>query len=38
VHEGDTTAVRERRGFYHAACWLSRIGADAAGTHQLTAR
>jgi DNA-binding response OmpR family regulator len=27
VHAGDTSAVRERDGFYHAACWLAdRIG------------
>lgn len=38
VHEGDTTAVRERRGLYHAACWLSRIAGDVAGAHQLTPR
>ena len=31
VHAGDTTAVRERDGFYHAACWLAdRIGTPAA--------
>jgi DNA-binding response OmpR family regulator len=25
VHRGDTTAVRERGGLYHATCWLSRF-------------
>jgi DNA-binding response OmpR family regulator len=30
VHAGDTSAVRERDGFYHAACWLAdRIGSTA---------
>ena len=38
VRDGDTTAVRERHGFYHAACWLSRVSAPAAGTHELTSR
>jgi DNA-binding response OmpR family regulator len=37
VGEGDTAAVRERNGFYHAACWLSRITAHAADA-QLTPR
>ena len=38
VHDGDTSAVRERDGLYHAACWLSRVTAQVAGTHQLTSR
>jgi CheY-like chemotaxis protein len=35
VRDGDSTAVRERDGLYHAACWLSRFTESAAGTHQL---
>jgi len=35
VRAGDTTAVREREGFYHADCWLSRFTVDAP---QLTPR
>lgn len=29
VRPGDTTAVRERHGLYHADCWLSRFTAGA---------
>jgi CheY-like chemotaxis protein len=28
VGEADTTAVRERRGLFHAGCWLSRVGLE----------
>jgi len=38
VREGDTAAVRERDGLYHAVCWLKRVTAQAADTHQLTPR
>jgi DNA-binding response OmpR family regulator len=38
VRAGDTTAVREREGFYHADCWLSRFAASVAGTPQLAPR
>lgn len=37
VGAGDTAAVRERDGLYHASCWLSRFTDDAA-THQLAPR
>jgi len=37
VGAGDTAAVRERDGLYHASCWLSRF-TDAATTHQLAPR
>ena len=35
VRDGDSTAVRERDGFYHATCWLSRFTEHAAGSPQL---
>jgi len=35
VRAGDTTAVREREGLYHAACWLSRFTEHAASGGQL---
>jgi CheY-like chemotaxis protein len=31
VGAGDTTAVRERGGLFHAVCWLSRMGRGPAG-------
>jgi DNA-binding response OmpR family regulator len=34
IRIGDTTAVREREGFYHAPCWLSRF-PDVVNTPQL---
>jgi CheY-like chemotaxis protein len=34
IHAGDSTAVRERDGLYHAACWLSRF-TENAGSPQL---
>lgn len=37
VRPGDSTAVRERDGFYHAACWLSRF-TENAGSPQLAPR
>jgi CheY-like chemotaxis protein len=38
VRAGDSTAVREREGLYHATCWLSRFTESTAGDHHLTTR
>jgi DNA-binding response OmpR family regulator len=38
VRDGDTTAVREREGFYHANCWLSRFTQTVASVPQLSPR
>jgi len=38
VSDADTTAVRERHGLYHAACWLSSVNAQPADAPQLTPR
>jgi DNA-binding response OmpR family regulator len=35
VRGGDTTAVREREGLYHASCWLARFPDAAVSTSQL---
>jgi hypothetical protein len=38
VRAGDSTAVREREGLYHAACWLSRFTEQPADNHELAGR
>jgi len=35
VPAGDTTAVRERDGLYHATCWLTRFTGYVSPGHQL---
>jgi DNA-binding response OmpR family regulator len=35
IRVGDTTAVREREGLYHAPCWLSRFPDVAVSSGQL---
>jgi len=35
VPAGDTTAVRERDGLYHATCWLTRFTGSVSPAHQL---
>jgi len=35
VREGDSTAVRERDGIYHATCWLNRFTEHAMPSPQL---